>query len=379
MVTRCARSAASPISSIPWFSRPDGRTLASGYYDLGVALWDAASARPLRLLSGPGGPLSSLTFSPDGRALAGATLNGIEFWETASGRKLGMLGAAYGSDHGLAFSPDGRTFAFGNGKGSITLYDLPNGRELRTFGGHSGGVFALAFSPDGRLLASGGHDHSVKLWDPASGQALRTLNGHTLPVNSVVFSPDGRTLASSGGNDVRLWAVADGRELHTLSHRDIVASISFSPSGRLLASGSADHTVKLWEVESGRELRTLSGHSQFVNSVAFSPRRAHARFGRLGRDRQALGRCERPRAGEHASHSATVRSLVMTPQGYYDYDGPTAEQNLLVRTGPGCSMSPTSERIARSFTGRTWSVCPSRAASYPATWPPWRASSLRPT
>ena len=313
---------------------PDGRTLASGYYDLGVALWDAASARPLRLLSGPGGPLSSLTFSPDGRVLAGSTLNGIDFWETASGRELGMLGAAYGSDHGLAFSPDGRTFAFGSGKGSITLYDLPKGRELRTFGGHSGGVFALAFSPDGRLLASGGHDHNVKLWDPASGQALRTLNGHTLPVNSVVFSPDGRTLASSGGNDIRLWAVADGQELHTLSHRDIVASISFSPSGRLLASGSADHTVKLWEVESGRELRTLSGHSQSVNSVSFSPD---------GRTLASGGWDGTVRLWDVASGREQVSTiafsdgaaLVMTPQAYYDYDGPTAEQNLLVRTGPG--------------------------------------------
>jgi WD40 repeat protein len=38
-----------------------------------------------------------------------------------------------------------------------------------------------------------------------------------------------------------------------------------------LASGSADKTVKLWIVESQKEVTTLQGHSEYVNSVAFSP------------------------------------------------------------------------------------------------------------
>ncbi|MDT7949765.1 MAG: hypothetical protein RQ897_15615, partial [Thermoflexus sp.] len=41
--------------------------------------------------------------------------------------------------------------------------------------------------------------------------------------------------------------------------------------GRLLASGSDDKTVILWDVGTGERVRTLTGHTDDVNSVAFSP------------------------------------------------------------------------------------------------------------
>jgi COMPASS component SWD3 len=40
-------------------------------------------------------------------------------------------------------------------------------------------------------------------------------------------------------------------------HTDWVNSVAFSPDGKLLASGSADGTIKLWDVATGQEVRTL--------------------------------------------------------------------------------------------------------------------------
>jgi hypothetical protein len=54
-------------------------------------------------------------------------------------------------------------------------------------------------------------------------------------------------------------------------HTDDVESVAYSPDGRRLVSASFDDTVKLWDAETGAELRTLKGYSDHVTSAVFSP------------------------------------------------------------------------------------------------------------
>lgn len=54
-------------------------------------------------------------------------------------------------------------------------------------------------------------------------------------------------------------------------HSSFVNAMAFSADGSLIASGSSDNTIKLWEATSGQELGALKGHTSVVTSVAFSP------------------------------------------------------------------------------------------------------------
>ena len=70
-----------------------------------------------------------------------------------------------------------------------------------------------------------------------------------------------------------MWDADTGQEILTLKgHTDGVNSVAFSPDGKRLASAEHDNTVKVWDAATGQELLTLKGHTgNAVSGVAFSP------------------------------------------------------------------------------------------------------------
>jgi hypothetical protein len=124
------------------------------------------------------------------------------------------------------------------------------------------GVAQMRFSNDGRTWSDWEGFQSTRSWD------LTRFGGSSSSGLKTVYAQ----LRDRAGNVSQTFSATIRLTVTTLSgHTDEVNSVAFSPDGRLLASGSADYTIKLWDVASGSLVRTLTGHTDYVLSVAFSP------------------------------------------------------------------------------------------------------------
>jgi WD40 repeat protein len=271
---------------------PDGKTLAVAPSDpaLGpVSLWNVATGEltgTMRTRFTPVGnesyaPINSIAFSPDGRLLAvSSTLaTTIEVWSTATRTQVASFGdnqdtpfaQALGGVYQLAFSPDGRLLATAGIDGWIRVYSVPGFSLAGDFPG-LGTSATLAFSPDGRLLAVGNSTGDVFLFTvPTTAEGLQQLGyptqlgtfiGSGKTIWSVQFQSDDTLIAAGQDGNVRFWTVpAHASHSHLFhvtipaetiaTHAGLVSATAYSAPLGLVVTGAISGT-RVWETNPGQ-------------------------------------------------------------------------------------------------------------------------------
>jgi WD40 repeat protein len=245
----------------------------------------------------------SITFSPDGRRLAGVVSivdakkdsSELKVWDATSGKELCSIQSGDGRFGSLAFSNDGRLLAgviFAD-KGlketvAMKLWDGITGNEILTFP-CGGPPLSMPFSPDGKWLAvprAGKQSTLVAFRDTSTGTELRTIDLGSDKSGRLAVSPDGKLLAVvlattnilDSATELQVWDLATGQKrfAHSLSGQNVLLTFTrdgkrlATISGVNLATGQSGSEIKIWETATGLELLTLKGPIAMPAGFAFS-------------------------------------------------------------------------------------------------------------
>jgi WD40 repeat protein len=243
-----------------------GRYLVTASADKTARVWNLADGRLLNTLripvgSGNEGKLNAVTLSPDGQmvALGGWTQVGdagvsIFLFDRASGRLLRRLTGLPNVIFHLAFSPDGRLLAaMLGGNSGLCLFSVSDGRLLAQDTDYGANSFSVHFNPAASgaaaQLLTTSLDGFLRQYhfdgQRLSLSAKRAAPGGVKP-NAARFSPDGKRIAV-GFNDTPAVNVLDAADLSLLAAPDTagvnaeLSKIAWSPDGQtLFAAGKAD-------------------------------------------------------------------------------------------------------------------------------------------
>lgn len=270
---------------------PEGKLLAGSSSDKTIRIWSVGDQRIFKTLKGHTFNVLSLAFapkpSPQGFDLASG---GFDKWATlwkAGSSEMKILRPQDGSAiTSLAFSNDGRLLATGSLNSGVRLWNLENNTLLHEFNNHRLGILAVAFSLDGKRLAAGSSNGLITFYDAQTGEIAETLVAdsrvlesleaglsETPQLSAMAFSPD-LSLVAVGGYDSRLqiWDTKSGSlKLRLGRQQGTTFSLAFWRNGSALASGHNNGKIILWNPVTGLGMQEIVGGDETVNAVAISP------------------------------------------------------------------------------------------------------------
>ena len=262
---------AAPIVCDRMAYSPDGRWLATAMLNgNSVMLRDAVTCQPIKTFTKRAAGVGGIIFSPDGRILA-AHSPGISIWDMRSGHEICSIPDLTWSYH--AFSADGdRLAGVTYSRDWIELFkDVKTNPRRVLLVKSEDKELRLAFSPDGKTLAGDGAERPVSFWDTTSGRKLAEFPGTAGSVECMAFTTGGQSLifASQDGR-VRSWHFDKRTEQvpQLAGHQREVWALAYTPDGATLLSAGDDHSIKLWDSRDGRLRATFMAHDSLVTSLA---------------------------------------------------------------------------------------------------------------
>jgi WD40 repeat protein len=234
-------------------------------------IWDAQTGAVIATINDDDAPAWRLAVSPDGQTLAIGSGPRPRKRANCAGTDCEIVGEVLlvdtktwkvrarlqGKAHPirlLTFSEDGKWLAGGSGllEGSVAgengaefetlIWEMETGKLQSPLPRHSSPVTAFAFSPDGKLLATAGAELSLRVWQLPTLELLHTTTAYTVSAAEIETIP---------GDDAKKKAKDMLLPLRRLN------GLAFSSNSQFIIGGGADGIVRFYEANSGKISRAV--------------------------------------------------------------------------------------------------------------------------
>ncbi len=224
---------------------PDSRNLLIGGDEQTVHSWRYVSPTAVRTLTGHGGGVYAVKYTPDGLRIASCSVDGtIRLWNAVTGQQLLSMPGHTGAVTSLDISPDGALIVSSGIDSTVRLWDATGGRQLKTLAATEGAVYSVSFSADGKLIAAGGADKRVYVFNAVTGAIQATIEKHEDHIYQVKFSPQSNRLISLGySGKLYVWNPTGGEPLFESDVCRVAQSACYAPDAAKVAVASGDGQV----------------------------------------------------------------------------------------------------------------------------------------
>ncbi|CAB59693.1 WD repeat-containing protein srw1 [Schizosaccharomyces pombe] len=258
------------VTSLRWVQR--GTHLAVGTHNGSVEIWDAATCKKTRTMSGHTERVGALSWNDHVLSSGGRDNHILHRDVRAPEHYFRVLTAHRQEVCGLEWNSNENLLASGGNDNALMVWDKFEEKPLYSFHNHIAAVKAITWSPHQRgILASGGGtaDRTIKLWNTQRGSMLHNIDTGSQVCN-LLWSKQTNEFISTHGfmeNEVALWNYPSVSRVGTLKgHTDRVLYLAMSPNGENIVTGAADETLRFWKLFDSK-----SKHSASTMSSPFDP------------------------------------------------------------------------------------------------------------